>query len=211
MLQVMKRIQVIGPKEDLNRAVDLLYREGTVHLENAPEIIQKDEIGLGIVRQEEASEVSAVLGSIRAIFTTLPVIGDDPVLQAQLALSLERKTHPELVARAKEIIHTLASTTRELAAKKSELTLSITTLNRYAKVLDIIQPVEKELPVLEGFEVTILLIQKEHQDVLDLIRKELVSITGDRFEMTATTVDAETLAAIMVFPKKYSEEVHSFI
>ncbi len=106
---------------------------------------------------------------------------------------------------------TLETTTRELAAKKTELTLSITTLNRYAKVLDIIHPLEKELPALEGFEVTILLIQQEHRDVLELIKKELDTITGNRFEMTATTVDADTLAAIMVFPKKYSGEIHTFI
>ena len=83
--------------------------------------------------------------------------------------------------------------------------------NRYAKVLDIIHPLEKELPALEGFEVTILLIQQEHRDVLELIKKELDTITGNRFEMTAATVDTDTLAAIMVFPKKYSGEIHTFI
>ena len=41
MLQKMKRIQVIGPKEELGRVVDLLYRAGTIHLENAPELIPK--------------------------------------------------------------------------------------------------------------------------------------------------------------------------
>jgi V/A-type H+-transporting ATPase subunit I len=211
MLQKMKRIQVIGPKDELGRAVDLLYRAGTVHLENAPELIPRGEICLGSVRLEDAEKAEAVLNKISAIFTTLPVIADDTGLQAQLRASLEKKTHAELIARAQEIIHTLETTTRELAAKKSELSLSITALNRYEKVLDIIQPVEKELPVLEGFEVTILLIQEEHREVLELIKKELDAITGNRFEMTATTVDAETLAAIMVFPKKYSEEIHSFI
>jgi V/A-type H+/Na+-transporting ATPase subunit I len=211
MLQVMKRIQVIGPKDELGRAVDILYRAGTVHLENAHELIPQAEISLSGVRQEESDKVSEVLDKINAIFTTLPVITDDPFRQVQFRAALEKKSHGELVFRARTIIHTLETTTRELAARKSELSLSVTTLNRYAKVLEIIQPVEKELPLLEGFEVTILLIQQEHRDVLELIRKEIGIITGDRFEMTATTVDAETLAAIMVFPKKYSEEIHSFI
>ena len=211
MLQVMKRIQVIGPKNELSRAVHLWYRTGTVHLENAPELIPRGEICLDSGRLEAAEEAEEVLGKISAIFTTLPPIADDPGLQERLRASLEKKTHAELIARAREIIHTLEITTRGLAAKKSELTLSITALNRYEKVLDIIQPVEKELPVLEGFEVTILLIQEEHREVLELIKKELNTITGDRFEMIATTVDAETLAAIMVFPKRFSEEVHSFI
>lgn len=211
MLQVMKRIQVIGPKEDLGRAVDILYRAGSVHLEDATELIPSDEICLSRVRQEEAEEISEVLVAISAIFSTLPVVADDAGAQEVLRAALEKKSHRELIARSREIIHALETTTKQLAARKSELALSVTTLNRYAKVLDIIQPVEKELPVLEGFEVTILLIQEEHRDVLELIRQELSTITGDRFEMTSTTVDAETLAAIMVFPKRFSEAVHAFI
>ncbi|MGA2698477.1 MAG: V-type ATP synthase subunit I [Methanoregula sp.] len=211
MLQAMKRIQVIGPKAELGRVVDILYEAGTIHLENASELIPKGEIHLECVRQDEADEVAGVLGTISAIFSTLPVIADDPVIQAGLRTTLENKTHSELIERARTIIHTLETTTRELAAKKTELTLSIATLNRYAKVLDIIHPLEKELPALEGFEVTILLIQQEHRDVLGLIKKELDAITGNRFEMTATSVDADTLAAIMVFPKKYSGEIHTFI
>lgn len=211
MLQAMKRIQVIGPKAELGRVVDLLYEAGTIHLENAPDLVPNSEIGLTCVRLDEVDEVADVLSKIGAIFSTLPVIADDPDIQAGLRSSLENSTHTELVARARTIIRTLETTTRELAAKKTGLTLSITTLNRYAKVLDIIHPVEKELPALVGFEVTILLIQEEHRDVLELIKKELDTITGNRFEMTATTVDADTLAAIMVFPKKYSGEIHSFI
>lgn len=211
MLQAMKRIQVIGPKADLGRVVDLLYEAGTIHLENAPDIVPDGEIHLERARQSEAEEIAGVLSTVNAIFSTLPVIGDDVRLQARIQSSLEKKTHTELVSRAKTIIHTLETTTRELAAKKTELTLLITTLNRYVKVLDIIQPMEKELPTLQGFEVTILLIQAEHQDVIDLIKKELDTITGNRFELISTAVDAETLAAIMVFPKKYSGEIHSFI
>ena len=211
MLQAMKRIQVIGPKTELGTVVDLLYEAGTLHIENAPEQIPKDEISLTGVRQEEADEIAGVLSAITAIFATLPALDDDVKVQTRIRANLEKKTHKELITRAREIISTLETTTRELAAKKTELSLSITTLDRYKKVLDIIQPVEKELPTLEGFEVTILLIQEEHKDVLELIRKELDTITGNRFEMTATTVDADTLAAIMVFPKKYSEEIHAFI
>jgi len=211
MLQAMKRIQVIGPKTELDNTVDLLYEAGTLHVENAPDIIKKDEIPLTRVRNEEAEKIASVLSTITAIFSTLPPVADDPSAQDYIRQSLDQKTLPDLIARAETIINTLEQTTRELAAKKTERTLSITNLNRYEKVLDIIQPVEKELPALEGFEVTILLIQKEHQDVIGLIKNEINTITGNRFEMIATTVDADTFAAIMVFPKKYSGEIHSFI
>jgi V/A-type H+/Na+-transporting ATPase subunit I len=211
MLLKMKRVQVIGPKKELNRVADLLYNEGSLHLESVTESVSSDEIPLEKVKLERAGEISDILGKIDGIFVTLPQVNDDPDLQGNLRESLQQKTHDQIIERAKEVIKELESTTRELASRKSELTLTVTSLNRYVKVLNIIQPVERELPTLAGFEVTILLIQKEYREVLELIKKELENITSNQFEMTSTTVDADTLAAIMVFNKKYSGQIHSFI
>ena len=72
MLQKMERIQVIGPKEDLGRVVDVLYRAGTIHLEDAPAIIHPDEIHLDRLGQDETDDIAGVLGRIGAIFSTLP-------------------------------------------------------------------------------------------------------------------------------------------
>jgi V/A-type H+-transporting ATPase subunit I len=211
MLQAMRRIQVVGPRAELNRAVDLLYTTGTVHLENATERVPAAEIGLVPVPVERADEIADVLGKIGAIVATLPPIPDNTGRQEVIRGELAAARHDEVIGRARGIIRELEETTRTLAARKRELALSVTALERYAKVLAIIQPVEKELPTLEGFEVTILLIQKEHADVLDLIKKELGAITRNQFEMSSTTVDADTLATLMVFNKRHSEDVHSFI
>jgi V/A-type H+-transporting ATPase subunit I len=211
MLQQMKRIQVIGPKPSFNRVVDLLYQEGTLHLEDVSQSVSPDEIPLQKVVLDTAASVAEVLGKINGIFSTLPKVADDPALQQEFLNSIRKLNHEQVLQRAQEIIRKLEATSRNLASRKSELTLTITALQRYSKVLDILQPLERELPLLEGFEVTILLILKEHSEVVDLIKKELDIITGNQFEMTSTTVDADTLAAIMVFNKRYSEQVHSFI
>ena len=211
MLQSMKRIQVIGPKAELNRVVDLMYQAGTVHLENASEEISLKEISLTPVKLEAAQNISDVLSKIQAIFSTLPVIADDPERQATVQAMLAKKSYDQIIARSREVIKELETTTRELSAGKSDLRLAVTALERYAKVLSIIQPMEKELPTLEGFEVTILLIQKEHAGVIEIIRKEIAVITRNHFEMSSMTVDADTLATIMVFSRQNSEEVHAFI
>ncbi len=211
MLQQMKRIQVIGPKPAFNQVVDLLYQEGTLHLEDVSRSVSPVEIPLDKVVLDTADDVAAVLGKINGIFSTLPTLSDDTIRQDEIQKTLRSRNHDQVLARAQEIIHTLETTTRDLTARKSELTLTITALNRYSKVLFILQPLERELPMLEGFEVTILLILKEHSDVVDIIRKEIDIITSNQFEMSSTSVDAETLAAIMVFNKRHSEQVHSFI
>ena len=211
MLQVMRRIQVVGPKTELNHVVDFLYTAGRIHLEDAAASLSPEERPLVPVQAELADDIMDVLGKITAIFGTLPLVEDDPGVQDRIRRAIERESHERVIGRARGIIGELENMTRELSSRKRELALSITALDRYAKVLAIIQPVEKELPALEGFEVTILLIQREHAEVLDLIRKELGIITKNRFEMSSTTVDAETLATLMVFNKKHSEEIHAFI
>ncbi len=211
MLQTMKRIQVIGPKPAFNQVVDLLYQEGTLHLEDVSRSISPDEIPLQKVVLDTATSVTEVLGRVNGILSTLPQVPDDPARQRELLATIRSQSHEEVLLKAQENIHTLETTTRALASKKSELTLTITALNRYSKVLDILQPLERELPLLEGFEVTILLILKEHSEVVELIKKELDIITKNQFEMTSTTVDADTFAVIMVFNRRHSEQVHAFI
>ena len=211
MLQKMKRIQVIGPKKEFGAVVDLLYHEGTIHLEDACQCIPKEEIHLIPMEKEKTAEVAEIQGRIAGILSTLPEAPADPAIDEQIASELQDKTRDDLITQAHEMIRELESVTRELASRKSDLKLKITTWDRYAKILNFIQPMEREIPVLENYEVTILLIQKEFSEVLDLIRKELTTITHDQFEMNSMSVDAETLATIMVFNKRYSQAVHSFV
>jgi V/A-type H+-transporting ATPase subunit I len=211
MLQKMKRIQVIGPKKEFNQVVDLLYHEGTIHLEDVCQCVSEEEIHLSKVEKGKSAEVAEILSKISGILTTLPRIKDDPITQEAVAHELQGKTRDEMIRRANEIIHELEHATKDLATRKSDLKLSITALDRYAKILNIIQPMERELPVLENYEVTVLLIQKQFDEVLRLIREEMEKITDNRFEMTSTSVDEETLATIMVFHKRYSQQVHAFI
>jgi V/A-type H+-transporting ATPase subunit I len=211
MLQQMKRIQVIGPKKEFNHVVDLLYHEGSIHLEDISQCISPDDIHLTKVEKEKTGEVAEILSKISVILTALPKIPDDAAAQARVDHELQGKNRDEIIQQAKEVIHELEYVTKDLATKKSDLKLSIITLERYAKILNIIQPLEREIPVLENYEVTILLIQKEYEDVLTLIREEMEKITENRFEMSSTSVDNETLATLMIFHKRYSQQVHAFI
>jgi V/A-type H+-transporting ATPase subunit I len=211
MLQKMKRIQVIGPKKEFNHVVDLLYHEATIHLEDVSLCVSPEDIRLFKVEKAKTVEIAEILSKISVILATLPKIPDDAAAQARIDHELLGKNRDEIIQQAKDVIHELEYVTKDLATKKSDLKLSITTLERYAKILNIIQPMEREIPVLENYEVTILLIQKQFEEVLTLIRGEMAKITGNRFEMSSTSVDEETLATLTIFHKRYSQQVHSFI
>jgi len=67
------------------------------------------------------------------------------------------------------------------------------------------------MPKLEGFEVTVLLVQKEFRDVIDIIRDALAEITKKQFELMSAELDETTIAAVTIFNKRYSELVHSYL
>ncbi|MEA2034318.1 MAG: V-type ATP synthase subunit I [Euryarchaeota archaeon] len=211
MLQKMKRIMVVGPKRDFHSVVDLLYDAGTVHLEDVLDRVSSGELSLEKWNEKIGEEISNLGVKIGGIFLTLPKIKDDREKQAQLYENLYWQDHGKIIARTDYVIKELESTIRDLSTRKSDLDYTITALNRYEKTIEKIQPLENQLPVLEGYEATVILIQKEYEDVLKLIRTELLRITGNRAELVSAEMDEETIAAIMVFNKRYSDEVHSFI
>lgn len=211
MLQKMIRIQVVGPKKEFNRVVNLLYHEGSVHLEDICTCVSPEDIHLSKVEKEKAAEVAEIISTVSTILIALPRIPSDTAAQSAIERELRDKTRDEIIQKAKDVIRELEQVTKDLATRKSDLKLSITTLDRYARVLNILQPMERELPVLENYEVTILLIQKQFEKVLELISEEMEKITGNRFEMSSTSVDDDTLATLLIFHKRYSQGVHSFI
>lgn len=209
MRQRMESVLVIGPKKDHQNIVDVLYQEGTLHLQDAglgqyPGLFNKMEM-------ISLEDLTSVLMKINGIYQILPGIPDDVAEQDRIFAELRWKSTGDLVSIAESGITELETRTRELASRKSELDLNKTTLERYEKILDKIQPLENQLPLMEGFEVTVLLIQSEFKDVLDLITPILKNITHNQFEFISADLDETTTAAITVFNKKYSEDVHSFL
>ncbi|MCK4270929.1 MAG: V-type ATP synthase subunit I, partial [Methanogenium sp.] len=207
----MKRIMVVGPKKDFHSVVDLLYDTGTIHLEDVLHKVSSGELSLEKWNEEIGEEISNLGVKIGGIFLTLPKIKDDREKQTQLYENLYWQDHGKIIARTHHVIKELESTIRDLSTRKSDLDYTITALDRYETTIEKIQPLESQLPILEGYEATVILIQKEYEDILKLIRTELLRITGNRAELVSAEMDEETIAAIMVFNKKYSDEVHSFI
>jgi V/A-type H+-transporting ATPase subunit I len=210
MLQKMVKVQVIGPKEDLGGVVDLLYRLGTIHLEEARRTgVQGDTVRRMEARRGE--ELSQVLLRIGGILQALPAVHRVEAAQPNLTAELQAGKDEDLIRRANRVIGTLESMTRDLATRKSDLEFTIANLSRYARIIERIRPLEEQLPVLQGFEVTVILIQKEFAEAIDVIRDALSEITRNQYEILAADVDESTIAAVTVFSRRFSEQVHSFI
>jgi V/A-type H+-transporting ATPase subunit I len=211
MLQQMAKVQVIGPKHDLHSAVDLLYNLGTVHLEDATKTIAAGDTLLRRGEVGPRADVASALVKISGMLHLLPELPVNEVLKAQIYDELRWKDDDELVEQASRVITDLEATTKELATRKGDIDFSLANLDHYEHVIEKLQPLEAQIPILEGFEVTVILINKQFKDVLDIIRSALVEITRNQFELMSADIDESTTAAVTVFSKRYSEQVHSFI
>jgi len=211
MLQKMVKIQVIGPKKDLHSVVDHLYRKGTIHVEDASAKVASGDTILRRMSVEQAGDIANALAKIGGILLTLPRGKEDKEETFAIYNRLKAMSHDDLLGHAHSIIAELETETRTLASEKSDLEMNLENLIRYEKIIEKLRPIESTLPVLEGFEVAVILIQKEFKDVIEIIRNSLSDITRKQFELISADVDDTTIAAVTIFNKRYSEQVHSFI
>ena len=77
MLQKMKKIQFMGPKNDLQSVVDVLYHTGTVQLEDVSKTILPVDTILRKMDFTKAGELTTILLKLGGIFLSLPKIPDD--------------------------------------------------------------------------------------------------------------------------------------
>lgn len=211
MIQKMKSVLVVGPKSDFSQIVDLLYHMGTIHLEEVSEYLGSGSGNIRKIVTGSMTDIPAIIASIEGILLLLPPNRDGSDRTAHLYDEIHQLSTTDILARAGHVAAAVGETTRNLSAKKSDLEITITGLNRYEKIIDKIQPLEQQLPILHGYEVTVLVIQKEYEDVLDIIRPALSGITNNQFELISADLDEQTIAVITVFNKQYSENVHRFL
>ncbi|NYT16396.1 MAG: V-type ATP synthase subunit I [Methanomicrobiales archaeon] len=211
MLQRMTNVLVVGPKNDYQEIIDVLYQEGTVHLQDATESFPQLNEVFRPMESTTQVDLTLLLVKINGIYQILPRMPENRQEQDRIYQELHLKSATELISVISSEIGELESRTRALAGRKGDLELSKTALERYEKIIEKIQPLESQIPLLEGFEVTVLLIQKEFRDVLEPIRSVLKNITRNQFEFIAADLDEQTTAVITVFNKKFSEQVHSFL
>ncbi len=211
MLQKMRYIQIVGPKNDLRSVVDVLYHLGTVHLEDVTHCVSPKECVIRKVDKEKIIDFSAILIKLGGILSALPKIAVPDSDYGLLEEEARAKTHEDIADYANSLISDLENTTCSFSERKSEIIHLIESLERYQTIIKKIAPLESQLPVLRGYEISVILINREYERVIPLIDENLKKITKGYSELIQFDIDENTLAAITVFPKRLSHEVHNFI
>lgn len=218
MLVKMSKVEIIGPKKYFFDTVSLLHRLGTLHIEDVSRGVAKPEIGIAPVKadteySEQIAKLNNLVARVGSIVDALSAEAKEPSLEEREKAYAEiwKEDVNQLAKEVNNLIAEVETKTRNLADTKGELEIEDSLLAKYEPVVAKIQPLTQHICTTEGFESVALLIDKKYRAGLYELKKELEKITKNQCEVVTEDVDENTTAAIAVFNKIYSKQVHEFL
>lgn len=220
MIIPMTKVQIVGPKKHLAEAIKEIHRLGCLHIID----IRKEPIGAEQlatpVRVDPRVEMlrSRIEQSIARINGLISISLRDSVSRfevmpetGRLYRSYCEKETEELVQIAEKLIFEVEQKPKKLAQEKEEKEKTLSLYLRYKTILSKVRPLVERIVKLEGFDTTAIIVDKKYSSVIDILRDEINSITGGRFEIISAEADKDTIAAIIVYPNEYSEPIHQLL
>lgn len=198
MLVPMTKIHVIGHRGQVDRILALLQDLHVVHL---IDVTEDSDVRLPAltVDEDHLAELQE-LRFLRARLDSLLALVPDPpspqVPRAELNLETLRRELDGEGSEIERLIHELDA----LASEQESLPLHINSLGR-------LLPLLPDTASTHGYETTALLIDSRFSSVLGDLNTELTGAIGRNFEIISDMVDANTIGAVLVFPRARSREV----
>lgn len=218
MLVPMAKVEIIGPKNKFLDVVSLLHNIGTLHIEDMSRKIMEgtvpvDKMEVDETQLKEREGLENQLARVRSVLNSFPESreGIAPEVRDRLYGEHWHEDAQQISKEVGQILEDVESQTSSLATRQAQIDQELTLLAKYEPILHKIQPLAAQIVTVAGFDSVALLIERRYKALLDDLRDELDRITKRQCEIVATDVDADTTAAIVVFNKNYSEQVHKFL
>lgn len=208
MLVSMAKVQIIGTRDKLDRTVQTLHRAGVLQIEEKPPIVEAmllDEAG-----SRQHYEITQLVARLDALLGLLPKRSQFIDLNAQYDEQSARPT-TDVIADVKNALVQIDAPAQAVARRHDELEADQVTLPRYAKTLRQLMPLAADMEPLRNYETVALLVERKFSAVIEMLREQLPAIANDEFELVARDIDAETTAAILVFPREHSAAIHTLL
>jgi V/A-type H+-transporting ATPase subunit I len=210
----MSKVEIVGVKTLFFQVLETLQDLGTLHLEDitrkrGPRYADLIPMEMDPALEEERNLLQNLAMRNNAILSELAP-PREKVGHATLEekyRSFQGKTLGEISAMVEEE----ESSTRELISYKNELEVEMSRLSKYEPIIKKVYPLASKVTTTEQYTSIALLIEERYKQVLDYIEQELERITGGQCDVFSARVDENTHAAILVFHKRFSEQVHNFL
>lgn len=214
MIVKMTKIRIMGPKGLLPMVTDLLHGLGTVQIESRePDVRKIDEILLRrlsievpTLRNKEALET--LLEKVKKVLLLLPepaeaLLHSESGAPPPFGEMLSRDTGPK--------VESLVDRVERLVGRKKVYVDELSILDRYEKILQALSPLISQVQESRDLDYLGIAIRMKEKEVIPLLEQAMARITQNQYEVFYATVDAEVLAALLVFPKEQYGAVKSLL
>ena len=214
MLLTMSKVEIVGVKTLFFQVLETLQDLGTLHLEDitkkrGPRYADLIPMEMDPALEEERNLLQNLAMRNNAILSELapPKERISSAVIDEKYGSFQGRTLADISAMVEEE----ESATRELISYKNELEVEMSRLSKYEPIIKKVYPLASKVTTTEQYTSVALLIEERYKQVLDYIEQELERITSGQCDVFSARVDENTHAAILVFHKRYSEQVHNFL
>lgn len=214
MLLTMSKVEIVGLKSLFFQVLETLQDLGTLHLEDitkkkGPRYADLLPMEMDPALEEERNLLQNLAMRNNAILSELA-----PPERRITRAEIEEKYktfQDKTLAEISSMVEEEEKATRELINYKHELEVELSRLSKYEPIIKKVYPLASKVTATENYTSVALLVEERYKQVLDYIEKELEKITNKQCEVFSARVDENTHAAILVFHKRYSEQVHNFL
>jgi V/A-type H+-transporting ATPase subunit I len=197
----MTMIEIVGHRSLLDASLASIQRRNAVQLVEAAAV--SGLMVAPLTTDEDHIREGEELRHLRTRLDALLALAPVPAAGAE-------STRADLDAVRAELDE-LSPVVEPLIARTDALATEQSTLPRHVESLRRLVPLVPAIPELEAYETVALLVERRHEAVIGLLREELADMLDTHFEVISHRVDANTVGAVLVFPRRESRRIHALL
>jgi len=210
----MARVEIVGLKSLFFQVLETLQDLGILHMEDitkkrgpryADLLPMEMEPGL----EEEKNLLQDLAMRNNAILAEM-IPPAERISRAEIQKIYE-EFKGKTIAEITSMVEEEEAATKELLNKKNEMEVELSRLSKYEPIIKKVSPLAAKVQTTENYTSIALLIEERYKSVLDYIETEMGKITNKQCEVYSARVDENTHAAIILYHKRFSEQVHNFL
>ena len=214
MISPMAAVEILGPIELFNAAVDLIQDSGSLHIVEAPRAAAGhgeylDRIHLTEAQAQERESYARTGEALDEMSTEIPahIVREQGGDVGPIYASITAEPLEALSARVRAL-HTKA---RSFLRRERNLSDDINSLVGHENVLAAFAPLVETHELPRDFEMIGVVFERRNRLARDMLRREVERLTAGNFRFIEQQIEGGRLSVLLGFPRKDSTKVRALV
>ncbi|HYW82712.1 MAG TPA: V-type ATPase 116kDa subunit family protein [Spirochaetia bacterium] len=214
MISPMAAVEILGPIELFNPAVDVIQDSGSLHIVEAPRAAAGhgeylDRIHLTETQAQERESYASTAGALDEMCAEIPahMVREQAGAVGQIYASITGEPLEALSSR----VRALHAKARSFLRRERNLSDDINSLVGHERVLAAFAPLVETHELPRDFEMIGVVFERRNRLARDMLRREVERLTAGNFRFIEQQVEGGRLSVLLGFPRKDSTKVRALV